>query len=471
MIFYLYLKNHNSTNLKYLGYTTQNPYKYKGSGKRWLNHIKKHNNDVSTQILKECKTKKEIKYWGEYYSKLWNIIESNEFANLMNESGDGGNISLESRKKISLALKGKSFSSEHKLAISQANRGRLKGIPKSLEHRRKISESHIGILHTEETKKKIADHFSKKYILTFPDKHQETIINLNAYCKLNNLDQGNLVKGSYKGIKCQKYLQELEDIQFWLNNLGFNFKINNSSLLEENKNIRIEYCKFSEYLKENKNLLKLYKQHQGKLFIIYENIWKEKNQQIKNFIQGSLGIYTKKLMARKCSIEILTNNNEEVNKFLENYHIQGKPKSYKLSILLLYNNEIIGIMTFGKHHRQNNNQLILNRLCWKTGYTVTGGSKRMFSKINKNVPIISWSDNRYTEGEVYKRLGFVLDKELPISYDYFNKDNQYKSKQSMAKNKIGALSNQTEKEKTKELGWNRIWDCGKKRWIYNNINI
>ena len=89
-IYYLYLKEHKDTKLKYLGQTIQNPFLYKGSGKRWSNHLKVHGNNVSTIILKECLNKDELKHWGFYYSNLWNIIENKEFANCTFEEGSGG---------------------------------------------------------------------------------------------------------------------------------------------------------------------------------------------------------------------------------------------------------------------------------------------------------------------------------------------------------------------------------------------
>ena len=45
-IYTLYVKTHNKTGLKYLGRTTQDPYKYKGSGTYWRSHLKKHGNRV-----------------------------------------------------------------------------------------------------------------------------------------------------------------------------------------------------------------------------------------------------------------------------------------------------------------------------------------------------------------------------------------------------------------------------------------
>jgi len=97
MIIYLYIKTHNQTGLKYLGKThSPDPYKYPGSGLYWTRHLKEHGNDVTTEILKECSSPEEIKYWGLYYSELWNIVDARDehgrklWANLRPEEGIGG---------------------------------------------------------------------------------------------------------------------------------------------------------------------------------------------------------------------------------------------------------------------------------------------------------------------------------------------------------------------------------------------
>lgn len=105
MIIYLYLKTHNITGLKYLGKTVRDPFIYKGSGLHWSRHLAKHGNDVNTEILMECHSNDEVKKWGEYYSNLWNVVESLEFANLKLESGDGGAVGPDGAKKISDKIK------------------------------------------------------------------------------------------------------------------------------------------------------------------------------------------------------------------------------------------------------------------------------------------------------------------------------------------------------------------------------
>ena len=93
--YFLYLKT-SPLGLKYLGKTTKDPYKYIGSGKIWKRHINKHkltNDDIKTEILFETKDLEEFKKIAVKISHELNIVESNEFANLIIEKGDGGDTS------------------------------------------------------------------------------------------------------------------------------------------------------------------------------------------------------------------------------------------------------------------------------------------------------------------------------------------------------------------------------------------
>jgi hypothetical protein len=100
---YLLLKTHNDTGLKYLcRHITINEgtcYTYKGSGIVWTRHLKKHGNNVTTEILAKCNTIEEAKVLGLHYSEKWNIVESKEFANLVPEEGQGGPEPVKHRKK------------------------------------------------------------------------------------------------------------------------------------------------------------------------------------------------------------------------------------------------------------------------------------------------------------------------------------------------------------------------------------
>jgi hypothetical protein len=91
----LYLKT-SPLGLKYLGKTTKDPSKYIGSGKIWLRHLKKHGistDEIKTEILFETDNLEEFKIKSKEISIKLNIVESEEFANLKMEEGDGGDTS------------------------------------------------------------------------------------------------------------------------------------------------------------------------------------------------------------------------------------------------------------------------------------------------------------------------------------------------------------------------------------------
>lgn len=140
MTIYLYKKTHNKTGMQYLGKTKQDPFKYKGSGLVWQEHINEHGTDISTEILRECSSPEELSHWGRYYSKLWNVVESSEWANKIPETGGGGGgvpgvpLSEETKEKIRKnkpdqsgdknGMFGKTHSKEAKIKCGGSNRGK-----------------------------------------------------------------------------------------------------------------------------------------------------------------------------------------------------------------------------------------------------------------------------------------------------------------------------------------------------------
>lgn len=66
-IYTLYIKTHNVTGLKYLGKCENTDvYQYKGPGRCWDRHIKKHGHDVNTEILLETTSQEEMIETGIY---------------------------------------------------------------------------------------------------------------------------------------------------------------------------------------------------------------------------------------------------------------------------------------------------------------------------------------------------------------------------------------------------------------------
>jgi hypothetical protein len=91
---YLYIKQHSITGLKYLGKTTRDPNKYKGSGTRWKNHLKKHGNSINTTWIKLFYDIDTLVKVSLLLSDILNIVESKNWANMRPEDGlSGGDTS------------------------------------------------------------------------------------------------------------------------------------------------------------------------------------------------------------------------------------------------------------------------------------------------------------------------------------------------------------------------------------------
>ncbi len=64
--------------------------KYKGSGKYWRRHLKKHGNDVSTKVVAEFDDPAACREFATKFSIDNNIVESHSWANLQIENGQDG---------------------------------------------------------------------------------------------------------------------------------------------------------------------------------------------------------------------------------------------------------------------------------------------------------------------------------------------------------------------------------------------
>lgn len=129
---YLYIKQHSITGKLYFGKTIKNPEIYLGSGKRWRYHIKKHGEDhVNNLWYCIFYDKEHIIEFALNFSEQQNIVESDEWLNLIPENGidgviPGSKMSEATRKKMSLARTGHKTSDETKEKI----RSSQIGIPK-----------------------------------------------------------------------------------------------------------------------------------------------------------------------------------------------------------------------------------------------------------------------------------------------------------------------------------------------------
>jgi len=280
-----------------------------------------------------------------------------------------------------------------------------------------------------------------------------------------------------------------DKVRNYLNSIGGNFVKSDYSILgnkeldmvDHDKKIAVEYCGlyWHHELTRCNDVYhwEKYKKCQEKgyrLITIFEDEWLLKQNQVKNFLFSIVGT-SEVVYARKCAIKQL--EKYQANKFFEDNHIQGEANSILYAYGLEYNGQLIGVISFGLHHRNNDKSIIvLNRLAFVHGITVIGGASRLLQAFvkeygSKYKKIISWSDNRWSTGNVYEKLGFIKEVEYKRDYSYFVEGTKQLRfpKQSMTRKALGCKPGETEHQKALELGYLRVWDCGKIRWTYNLV--
>jgi len=193
------------------------------------------------------------------------------------------------------------------------------------------------------------------------------------------------------------------------------------------------------------------------LIQIFEDDWSFKQDIVKSMILNKIHITPNKIFARKCQIKELSD--VDIKEFLQKNHIQGYTKS-SIKLGLFYQDNIVSVMTFMK----NDKNYELNRFCNKINYNIVGGASKLFNHFIKNYNfenIISFSNNLYSNGNLYYKLNFKKLSELNADYSYIVENKRYHKFNFRKKNEL------TEREYNLSKNYLRIYDAGKIKFIYS----
>lgn len=206
------------------------------------------------------------------------------------------------------------------------------------------------------------------------------------------------------------------------------------------------------------------------LITIFSNFWHLKKEIVKTTLRVKLKKHAGPVIyARKCTIDVV--DTATAKEFLNKHHIQGYTPS-TTRIGLFYNCELVAIMTFSKSRMgigKVSEHTELVRFA-SSGLIVGGASKLLayYKLVNPAETIISYSDNEWSTGHLYKTLGFVLDSAVKYSYWYLKpREHKLYHRFSFSKQKLiaqGYDSTKTEAMIAKEIGLLKVWDCGKRKW-------
>ena len=240
----------------------------------------------------------------------------------------------------------------------------------------------------------------------------------------------------------------------------------------EELGLAIEYCGLYWHCEIHRNNSHHYEKWQQckdkgiQLLTVFEDEWLYNNDKVKSFIKSKIGIFDRRIYARNCSVGNVSK--EIAHWFFENNHIQGKPNGISEAFGLFYNNELLGVVSYGRHHRDST-QCVINRLAFLSDIQVIGGASKLIKNSLKkhNTKVITWSDNRWSTGEIYSKAGFTKTKDLRQDYSYFKNNSKLRiPKQKMKKSTTGCPKDKTEHEWALENKYYRIYDCGKIQWTY-----
>ena len=210
-----------------------------------------------------------------------------------------------------------------------------------------------------------------------------------------------------------------------------------------------------------------------RLIHIFEYEWvdKVKKEKIISLINNALNNVDKQVIyARNTVIKHV--DTEEKDVFINKYHLQNSCAS-SINIGCYYNDELVGIMTFGKPRFSNHFEYELIRFCWKDTVRVIGGAEKIFKYFIKNYnpnSIVSYCDISKFSGNTYFKLGFTTSRDYLTSpnYVWVNAKNEVLARYKTQKHNLIKLGlgckEQTENEIMESLGFWKVYDCGNLRF-------
>jgi hypothetical protein len=224
-----------------------------------------------------------------------------------------------------------------------------------------------------------------------------------------------------------------------------------------------------------------------RLITLWESEWKQRNYAIRRLLRNAVGKSRGKLMARKC--ELRKASNAEAKAFYERYHPQGGA-GHGEHYALFWKGKMVACMRFvlGANDRgaaAGNRTWTLGR--YATRITVAGAASRLFQAFIKEYnpsEVKSFSDNRMFDGKMYEKLGFIMEEEMPEDYVVYSPKigikpkPHYQRRQLCKRLQDHGIDEQfdhetdprTESEMTYYMGARRLFDCGKRRWVWTQNN-
>jgi hypothetical protein len=187
-----------------------------------------------------------------------------------------------------------------------------------------------------------------------------------------------------------------------------------------------------------------------RLFTIFEDEWKERNKQTRARLRSLLDGSLTNIRVDDCHCESL--DLSYANQILDQWSVEGKDSKIVYASGMFCNDSLVGIMSFS----MVKNKPTLSRCELNEGVRIDGWESTLF-EFSKSylsdqgyTTVDSYSDNRWSRGELQKKLGFEFVKELKPKCFYLNKHDvryRYSRLKDVPSGEVF-----------------HIWDCGHRLW-------
>lgn len=203
------------------------------------------------------------------------------------------------------------------------------------------------------------------------------------------------------------------------------------------------------------------------LIHIYDYYWNTRQDVVKSRLLSKLRKLSK-IPARKTTVK--TVDGYTAKQFFEHNHIQGGCQS-SYNIGLYYCGDLVACMSFAKPRWNQNFDFELTRYANRLNTSVVGGAGKLF-KHRPAGSIISYADRSWSNGNLYKQLGFTLEGVTPPGYSYYKRGTRL-SRYQCQKHRLPALLEKyddslTEKQNMELNGFYPVYDSG--NLIYTKVN-
>lgn len=205
------------------------------------------------------------------------------------------------------------------------------------------------------------------------------------------------------------------------------------------------------------------------LIQIWEDDWLYRSSIVKSMIKTKLSLMSNRTFARKTTLTDQVSG-RTADSFLDTYHIQGTTNATVRLGLLDESADLVALMMLTKSQGVADWDLVR----YATSNLVIGGFSKLLKAFRASYEgkIKSFADLSYSNGDLYFKTGFKMDKLLPPDYSYIRgrerlREHKFNYRKSRFRSDPDLLydDTMTEKQLAALNGILRVYDAGKLRFV------